>query len=291
MKKTIYLITALIITGTLFISSCQKDDPIVIPPVVIPPVINFVAGGDYVSADVTLLTNQLFTVGINANKDAESDSKLSKFEVVRTYNNISFTVLDSTLNGDYFSIEIIANSNPLVGEERWTYTITDEAGESSEINIVVTTEAGIQEFLDVTLGSYNDQVYGSFFNTTSGETFFKPEATTNQEVIDFIFFLGATNGATIAAPDNQDAITVFALDWTTQNQTRFMTTGISVPEFDAIGASYNFTDFTGTDDNWNQLVADDIVYFKTAGDKLGFFKVNSINAKGDIINIDVKVQK
>jgi len=286
MKKTAYLFLLLIITGTVFISSCQKDDPIVIPPV-----INFVAGGDYVSADVTLLTNQLFTVGINANKDAESDSKLSKFEVVRTYNNISLPVFDSTLNGDYFSIEIIANSNPLVGEERWTYTITDEAGESSEINIVITTEAGIQEFLDVPLGSYNDQVYGSFFNTTSGETFFKPEATTNQEVIDFIFFLGATNGATIAAPDNQDAINVFALDWTTQNQTRFMTTGISVPEFDAIGASYNFTDFTGTDDNWNQLVADDIVYFKTAGDKLGFFKVNSINAKGDIINIDVKIQK
>ena len=237
------------------------------------------------------LTNQVFKVGINANKDAESDNKLSKFKVARTYNNIPYPVLDSTLNGDYFSIEIIANSHPLVGEERWTYTITDEAGESSEISFVITTEAGIQEYLDVTLGSYNDQTYGSFFNTTSGEVFFKPEATTNQEVIDFIFFLGATNGATIAAPDNQDAINVYALDWTTQNQTRFMTTGISVAEFDAIGASYNFTDFTGTDDNWNQLAADDIVYFKTAGDKLGFFKVNSINAKGDIINIDVKVQK
>ena len=286
MKKTIYLFAALVIAGTLFISSCQKDDPIVIPPA-----INFVTGGDYISSDVTLYTNQEFKVGINANKDAESENKLSNFKIVRTYNNIPYTALDSTLNGDYFSIEIIANSHPLVGEERWTYTITDEAGESSEVSMVITTEAGIQEYLNVTLGSYNDEVYGSFFSTTSGETFFKPEATTNQEIIDFIFYLGATNGATIAAPDNQDAIDVFALDWTTQNQTRFMTTGISVEEFDAIGASYNFTDFTGTDDCWNQLATDDIVYFKTAGDKLGFFKVNSINAKGDIINIDVKVQK
>ncbi|MCD4773616.1 MAG: hypothetical protein K8R41_09585 [Bacteroidales bacterium] len=286
MKKTLYLFAVLAITGTLFISSCQKDDPVIIPPS-----INFVAGADYISSDVTLLTNQEFRVGINANKDSESDNKMINFKVIRTFNNIPYTALDSTINGDYFSIELIANSNPFVGEERWTFTITDEAGETSEVSFVITTEAGIQAFLDITLGSYNDEVYGSFFNTTSGEVFFKPEATTNQDVIDFIFFLGATNGATIAAPDNQDAINVFALDWTTQNQTRFMTTGISVAEFDAIGASYNFTDFTGTDDNWNQLADDDIVYFKTAGDKLGFFKVNSINAKGDIINIDVKVQK
>jgi len=134
MKKTAYLFVLLIITGTVFISSCEKD------PVVVLPSINFVTGADYVSADVTLSTNNQFKVGINANKDTESDNKLTNFKVVRTFNNIPTTVLDSTINGDYFSIEILENSNPLAGDERWTYTITDEAGESSEVSMIITTD-------------------------------------------------------------------------------------------------------------------------------------------------------
>ena len=94
MKKTIYLVLALVLTGTIFISSCQKDDPIVVPPS-----ISFVAGADYVSADITMLTNHQFKVGINTNKDAESDNKLTNFKVVRTFNNIPFTVIDPEENG------------------------------------------------------------------------------------------------------------------------------------------------------------------------------------------------
>lgn len=286
MKKTFYLLAVIIAASTLFVSSCQKDDPVLIPPS-----ISFVEGADYISADVTLYSNQEFKIGINANKDAESDNKLTNFKVIRTFNNIPFTALDSTINGDYFSIEILTQSQEAVGEERWTFTVTDEAGETAEISFIVTTETGIKTFSDLTLGSYNDQQYGSFFNSVSGEIFFKPEATASQEDIDFIFFLGATNGATIAAPDNQDAIDVFDLSWTTQNQTRFIGASITAAEFDDIGLTYNFPTFTGDLDNMNQLAADDVVYFRTALDKYGYFKVNSINAKGDIINIDVKVQK
>ena len=65
---------------------------------------------------------------------------------------------------------------------------------------------------------------------------------------------------------------------------------INASEFDAIGDSYDFPEFTGTVDDINNLEAGDVVFFKTTKNKLGYLKVNSINGKGDYINIDLIVE-
>ena len=67
-------------------------------------------------------------------------------------------------------------------------------------------------------------------------------------------------------------------------------TSISAAYFDAIGDTYDFPAFAGTKDDINNLEAEDVVAFMTVDGKYGLIKVNGINQKGDIINIDVIVE-
>ena len=142
------------------------------------------------------------------------------------------------------------------------------------------------------MGSFNDNL-PSFMATATGTLMSKAEAGAAQETVDFAFYLGAVNKSTFGAPSNSDVKLVFdlaAAGWTTFNNTMFEMAPINATEFDAIGDSYAFPEFTGTEDDVNNLEASDVVYFKTAANKLGYIKVNSINGKGDYINIDVIVE-
>jgi hypothetical protein len=68
-----------------------------------------------------------------------------------------------------------------------------------------------------------------------------------------------------------------------------MASGITAADFDAIGATYAFPSFTGTNDFINQLSIGDVIYFKTVTDKLGYIKINSSTKDGFEINIDMKI--
>jgi len=121
----------------------------------------------------------------------------------------------------------------------------------------------------------------------------KAQAGAAQETVDFAFYLGAINKSSFGAPSNSNIKLVFALataGWTTFNNTLFEMASINAAEFDAIGNSYAFPAFTGTDDEVNNLEAGDVVFFKTVNNKYGYIKINSINGKGDYINIDMIVE-
>ena len=98
----------------------------------------------------------------------------------------------------------------------------------------------------------------------------------------------------MGSPSNADIKAVFNLEgvWTVFNETMFELTTLTAGEFDAITDSYSFPDFSGNEaDDVNDLEADDVVQFKTTNDLNGLIKVNSINAKGDIINIDMIIEE
>lgn len=291
MKKTIKLFGLLMIAGMVF-TSCGKDDDEPIP-VDNTPVMTFMGGADYISADASLVPGATFKVGINANESSNSNKNLESFKVVRINNNVPTTVDEEmNINSSSFTWErddLVALAT--AGEERWTFTITDKDGMSKELSFIITTTPTVVAYTDITMGSYNDDVYGSFMDVETATVFKLAGASADQASVDFAFYLGAINKSTFGAPSNDDVKSVFNLTgvWTVFNETLFEMANINATEFDAIGSSYAFPAFTGTKDDINNLEAGDVVYFKTTANTVGFIKVNNINGKGDVINIDMKV--
>lgn len=279
--------------GAVLLSSCKKDDEEE-PAVDLTPILNFIGGAGYTDADATLAPSAAFKVGINASENTTSKSNISAFEVVRTFNNTPTTVYtEDNINDPTYTWEQDLVANTQAGEERWTFTVTDKDGLKKELSFIITTVPNVTAYLDVDMGSYNDPNFGSFFVSSTGTVMTKAEASADQASVDFAFYLGAVNGSTFGAPANTDVQTVFDLGgvWTTFNNTLFEMTDLNPGDFDAIGDSYVFPEFTGTEDDINNLENDDIFMFKTVNDKVGLVKVNAINGKGDVVNIDVKVQQ
>lgn len=292
MKKSIYLFGLLLLAGAMVVSSCKKDDEEE-PVVDLTPVLTFIGGAGYTADDATLAPSATFKVGINASANATSNSKIVTFEVVRTFNNVPTTVFeDDNINETNYSWEQDLIANTKTGEERWTFTVTDKDGLKKELSFVITTISNVSSYKGLEMGSFNDDL-PSFLATATGTLLSKAQAGAAQETVDMAFYLGAINKSTFGAPSNADVQAVFGLPaagWTTYNNTLFEMASINAAEFDAIGGSYAFPEFTGTDDDINNLEAGDVVFFKTVENKHGYLKVNSINGKGDYINIDIIVE-
>jgi hypothetical protein len=230
--------------------------------------------------------------------------KLATLEVAR-----SFTPADQGASTDtsyswslqmqeQVIIDLTSYAFPAVGSEVFEFKVIDANGNSDMVTITITTENNVSAYSGISLGSYNDPE-GSFMATTDGTTYTKAEAFQHQELIDLVFYLGAQNGSTFAGPGDATVQDVFQLNvdpdkWTTFNDTRFIYPApIGHAEFDAIGEAYIFPEFDDNDSesDANQLQSDDVVFFKTAGGKLGFLKINTITNRGDQVNFDVKVEK
>ena len=293
MKKTIYLFGLLLLAGAMVFTACKKDDDP--DPVDLTPVLTFIGGAGYTSADASLTPGSTFKVGINASENATSKKNIETFKVVRIFNNTPTTVFeDDNIGEPTFTWEQDLLANTQVGEEKWTFTVTDKDGLIKELSFVITTIPTVTAYLDVTMGSFDDQDFGSFMATATGTVMTKDEAGAAQESVDFAFYKGAVNGSTFGAPSNADVVAVFDLDqagWTLPgNETLFEMSSLSAADFDAIGDSYAFPEFTGTKDDINDLEVDDVVYFKTNQDKHGLIKIKNIYQKGYKIDFDMKVE-
>jgi len=292
MKKTIYLFGLLLLAGATVFTSCKKDDDEE-PAVDLTPNMTFIGGAGYTDTDASMAPSSTFKVGINASENATSKSDIASFVVVRTFNNTPTTVFeDNSINEATYTWEQDLISNTQTGEERWTFIVTDKDGIKKELSFIITTISTVSSYKNLSLGSFND-VLPSFVASATGTLMTKVEAGADQESVDFAFYLGAINKSTFGAPSNSDVQAVYdlgAAGWTTFNTTLFEMASINATDFDAIGDSYAFPDFTGTEDDINNLEAGDVVFFKTVNNTLGYIKVNSINGKGDYINIDMIVE-
>ncbi|MEE4257462.1 MAG: hypothetical protein V2I47_10525 [Bacteroidales bacterium] len=258
------------------------------------PSISFIHDNLHVSGDTTLEKNAVFSVGINASS-SPIGAALGSFRVERNFNGSPQLVFEKILSGQEFAWDSAFNASNVAGEEYWTFTITDQEGDIAMLSFVITTEneeGEIIAYADINMGSYNEPFYGAFLDAVTGLVYNRNEASMNQELIDIVFYRGALNGPTFGAPSNEDVQAVYDLMgiWVTFNTTLFQTASITAGEFDAIGSVYTFPAFTGDKDDINDLQINDVVFFKSHDNKLGYIKVNSINAKGDFINIDLKVE-
>ena len=301
MKKRLSIVFGLLAAGMLMFTSCSDDSS---DPGDINPSMTFVGGTGYTSGDVTLTTGTEFTVGINAFASTESNKKLTNFKVTRIFGNKPEVVLDSAINVDQFSIDMIFNANAEVGTETFYFLITDKDGQTKELSFVVTTET---EIVNGPINTFSMKILGAQ-QTTSGSSFASidgsiynlADAKANASKVDWLYFYGATNHATLAAPDDLDAATIFnnatngLQEWAVLNPTRFkkVTDAIDWDNIndDAVIVAQTATGVTLT--KGNELAASDVLAFITSTGKKGLIKVNSISGTTDgTITISVKVQQ
>jgi len=284
--KKISILLAILASGILFFTSCTKDTT--------DPTINFLGGAGYTSADATIAAGSDIKVGITAQSGS---AKLSGLKIVATYNNIPQNLLDTTFSSDTFTRDFIITLNDL-GETRLKLTIMDKDGGSAEASLVITVVGAISTYTQKILGSYDNSTYGSSFASADGTVYKIKDARDNSTKVDWLYFYGVTNQATLAAPDDADAADIFdgtngLQTWAKRNATRFakVTAGAvwdninTAADIAAIATNTTLT-------KANMLEEGHIVAFKTEAGKLGLIKVGEIVAGGaGTITYDVKVQQ
>ncbi len=164
------------------------------------------------------------------------------------------------------------------------------------------------------MGAQFNSGLGSFLSVSNGTVYSSSNAKLYSSLIDFAYcYRGVTTDVTykaiIGAPSDAaikvgHANTSGFSTWSTYNNTLFEYSSLTSNEFDAIVDDSELNKITGlTDTHVFDLAVGDVVAFKTAAGKYGYFRVKSINVgttagKDDIqkyqdgsIEIDVKVQK
>ncbi len=300
MKKWNFLFMALLMSAAVMVTSCGGGDD---DPIDQGPSINLKGGEAYTAKDDTIGIGQSILVGVTGLKSSVSGSKLVNYKFSLVYEFSTDVVLDSTMSTDSFNWETSLQFTG-TGKAKLLFELTDKKGMKNfkEFYIVVENPgAAVNRFDNVEFGSYNDQV-GSFFSSTEGITYTIGQTATvpaNQVKIDFLYFYGQTNKNTFASPDDADANSITDLKlqlWPSANKnaTRFNETNMTVSQFDAIGATYNFPtfDFGTQKTKANNLAVGKIFSFKTKNNKLGLVKVTYVSTtRGDKAKASIIVQK
>ncbi|ELR70817.1 hypothetical protein C900_03425 [Fulvivirga imtechensis AK7] len=182
------------------------------------------------------------------------------------------------------------------------------AVETFTIEVIATPSVTIYEafLLASPLGDGSSE---TFFSTTTGDKYSNSEVLgTGDDLsseIDFGYYYGQTNKATLAGIDAYPTNIVDVDAWDNQNITLFRTTTMTGAEFDAItefdsdDISAEYEVGTAEAGSKTNLSAGTVLAFKTdatktGGSKFGLLKVVSIvgtDGQGDGINIEVKVNK
>ena len=307
MKKFGKLLMLTLMAATLVFTGCNKDDE-EDPSVVYYPTINFMTNAGYVSGDITLEPGFEFLTGINASMNATSEEKLVKLKIQRVFNNNPVTVLDSTINVEVLAYDNFFTTQSVAGVEKWVFTVTDKAGVSKEISYNITTtipvvHGDIYTYTAILMGGQENTTLGSFWSSVDNQVLKQDDAALVQNKVDFVYFYGTTNLATIASTADDQAnvawSNTFSTNWTTRNATKFKKlTGIDwaqVIDDELIVAEATNLTLTRA----NELTVGQIVAFETAATsanagKKGFFKVMEITGTSGLdrtITIEVKIQK
>ena len=288
MNKNILFI-ALLGLVTIF-SSCNKDEKVA-------PTVTFVGGAGYTNSDQSVAVGTVIKTGINAT----CEQTMKKFQVKVSYDGaVASMVLDSAISTKNFSLPSYKfPTRNVAGTEVWSFTLVDDGSLTSTVSFKITTtvtSAAISTYSVRLLGGQNNATLGSSFSTSNGTVYTLDNAKTNSGLIDFVYFFGASNAATISAPNNTvDLDAVFTgsnrpSTWATKNATTFGDGTMTSAQFDLVTNVVGLGTASTTAVKANSLTVGKVIAFTTAAGKRGLFKVTSINngATGDI-TIDVKV--
>lgn len=301
MKKQLFFIALILLAGMTMLTSCSKDEDTT--PTDQTPTLNFVAKTGFITGDASMIVGSEFKVSLAGFANGSSGSKINILKVTRVFQNTPTVVLDSTdLSLSSLNIDLTYNANANVGQEKWYFRITDKAGQYKEISLTITTTSAagpISTFSTKILGAQNAAA-GSSFASIDGSVYSLAEAKANQTKVDWMYYYGATDLATLAAPDDAHAATIFTnatnglQTWTTKNGTRFklVTDAITWDNITDDAVIVQQTASGVTETRITNLAAGKYLAFIAASGKKGLIKVENLTT-GDngSITISVKVQQ
>lgn len=300
MKKINLLFGVLVFAFGLFVA-CSPDEDAVGPS------ISLVGSGGYIATDVTVAPGDDLPFKWTALK---GDANLKTFTIFQDGNIVPLwnTIeIPNAQNASYTAEATIAAPDE-VGEYTYSFEVTDKNDLVANVDVTVTVEETgdpIVSYSDKILGSYDNNTNGSSFASIDGTVYTMANAKANSNKIDFVYFYGSSNGATIAAPSDADAATVYdgvttgLATWSVRNATKFKATTITATQFDAMTNDLEIIAAVSgaTATKANQLQLGSVVAFETAStsanaSKKGLFKVTNVatGAAGSI-TISVKVQE
>lgn len=275
-----------------FISSCKPDEP------GLPPTLSFLDGYSD-NQTVNVAPGNSITVKWVANK---GDAGMNTFAVVKDganfagYNSGSPKTLAGTQRDSYQDSIVI----DLAG--KYVFRVTDVDGNSDDLTLNVTAQGdpGINSYTAVLMGAQDNTTYGSFYDAESNTVYMIADAKTNAAAVDIVYFYGATNLATLAAPSDQASQDVYNQStsgiqtWSVKNATMFKTTSLTGSDFNAVATSADINTHAsgGTATKANLLASGEVVAFETVGGKKGLVHIGAITtgANGSI-TLNVKIQK
>lgn len=294
-KYTFFFVTLLFAGSTLFMSCSKKSDNQ-------PPTIHLLTGAGLISSDVTVNSGAQLTFGISA---SATSGKLNKFLIQRIYHGKTSSAYDTTFSSATYSVTIGSHATGSAGTETWTFTIFDDNGTNDAISLAITTTANItygqiSTYTSTILGSYQNFTVGSSFASSNGTVYSMINAKANDTLIDWLYYYGDVNHATIAAPDDSVADNVIFIGadgpstWSHRNATVFNKVSLPIDwnliQNDSIILIGTQSGVTAT--NVTSLAVNDVVAFITELGKKGLMKVTAINSGASgTITYDVKVQK
>lgn len=297
MNKNIFKIaTFVLVAGLAVLTGCGKDEET--KPV---PTISFQNGvAEVTVAETTTSYDITATIG--------AESEISTLTVMKK--DASGTEVSVPIATGYAGKTSYALNVSVTGLEaaKFPYTITikvvDKEGETASKIFTIKKQAGttgtpfgeFNSYTTVLLGGSTHATLESFYATSTGTKYLLAAAKTNAALVDFCYFYGATNKATLAAPADADAATMFTgtngvASWSVKNATKFIASTI---DFAAIATTTDIAavSFTSATTKSNNLAVGNVIAFKTAAGKIGFIKVTACtNANDGSITLDVKVQK
>jgi hypothetical protein len=288
MKKLSFLTALILMAFVGFFSGCTDTTDKV------GPTLEFF-GGNYIDEDVTVEPGGVLAFSWLATK---GDGNLTSFSIERDGVTLA-GYPDTDIPNDSYqgTVELEAPLNEMAYVYEFIVTDNNDLTASQSFTITVEQTGGPIDEWSATLGSY-DAAEGSSFASSTGVVYQMADATTHSDIIDFLYFYGASNHATLAAPFDAAAADVFpaVADWSTKNETKFKTTSLDAAAFDAITDDLVIIDnATGaTNTKVNGLAAGDVVAFVTDATvaKMGLIKIVSITGEGaGKIVIAVKVQQ
>ncbi len=287
MKRISLRLFSLFAAASVFMTACDKEEDLVdpVPTATIASTTPATAKvGDEVTLTVAVVAESKIKSIVTRLDNADLDTKTSGF---------------TNSTSDNYSYKYSVPQTAAGKELKFTVVVTDSKERVTTANHTVK--------VDVT-GSVRTQsaklVYGqesllggSFYATElTGTVYKQADAKTNAAKVDFLYFYGATNMATIAAPSDADAKTIYnngttgLQTWSKTNNTKFKEVTMTKAEFDAATFTSIETAATGaTVTKINNIAATKVIGFITEGGKKGLIFVNAVTGTS-AGNIDITVK-
>ncbi len=301
MKKMRLLTVLLAVAGMVFLNSCGSDDEHAAPTISISKTVWELDFSQDTAVQV------LFTADVNAEAEVETftitETKIDQNggETSAAYDASTTSTFKGETSKKYtFDKTFSVDDFTTYKEYDYKFSVTDKDGQSYSVVVKITkkeeTASTATEYTAVLMGAQSNATLGSFYDVESNTVYLLSDASNHQAEVDFVYYYGSTNLATIAAPNDEtvngaSGDFTWTQDWTTQNATSFYV--LSNVDFDAIQTTVDVDNALAGQTNpltkTTQLSVGSVIGFTTANGTNGVFKVTAITEGSDgTITLDVK---